>query len=284
MARGDSSVIMLLIRFIKVYSVSDTAPLEDKAICELVNRGLSPRKLFKASYSFYRSALEMELRENGELQVASGLFEGMVLSPDVLASQLLPKVLGTYEKEVQDYLKESAADSEKFVDIGCAEGFYLTGVARWLDIPCIGIDIDPRSESAIDYAAKANSVSGLINFSTNIDDIRGFLCGSVLCLVDVDGSELQVLKSLNRLFDSSHLLSAVKIIVESDNASGKENIPEIVEFLSSCGWQVDSILRQNPSNRFVGSCSRLSFLEQVVRGAEGRQGRQCWIAASKNYA
>ena len=101
----------------------------------------------------------------------------------------------------------------------------------------------------------------------------------------MDGSELQVLKSLNRLFDSSHLLSTVKIIVESDNAStGKENIPEIVEFLSSRGWQVDSILRQNPSNRFVGSCSRLSFLEQVVRGAEGRQGRQCWIAASKNYA
>ena len=73
-ARSDSSAIMLLILFVQVYSVSDTAPLEDKAICELVNRGLSPRKLFKASYSFYRSALEMELRENGEIQVASGLF------------------------------------------------------------------------------------------------------------------------------------------------------------------------------------------------------------------
>ena len=276
---------MLLILFVQVYSVSDTAPPEHKAICELVNRGLSPRQLFKASYSFYRITLENELRENGEIKVSSGLFEGMVLSPDVLASQLLPKVLGTYEKEVQDYLKENAADSEKFVDLGCAEGFYLTGVARWLDIPCIGIDIDPRSGSSIDYAAKANGVSGLIDFSTNIDDIGGFLCGSVLCLVDVDGSELQVLKSLNRLFGSSSLLSTVRIIVESDSAStGKENIPEVVEFLSSCGWQVDSILRQNPSNRFVGSCSGLSFLDQVVRGAEGRQGGQCWIAASKNYA
>tara|TARA_Y100001954_G_C15697579_1_gene546085 strand:+ start:231 stop:1061 length:831 start_codon:yes stop_codon:yes gene_type:complete len=276
---------MLLILCAQVYSVSDAAPLEDKAICELVNRGLNPIQLFKASYSFCRIALENELRENGEIKVASGLFEGMVLSPDVLASQLLPKVLGTYEKEVQDYLKENGTDSEKFVDIGCAEGFYLNGVARWLNIPCVGIDIDPRSRSAIDYAAKANGVSGLIDFSTNIDDIGEFLCGSILCIVDVDGSELQVLKSLNSLFCSSRLLSTVKIIVESDSSStGKQNIPEVVEFLSSCGWQVDSILRQNPSNRFVGSCSGLSFLEQVVRGAEGRPGGQCWIAASKNYA
>ena len=268
----------------QVFIVPDTAPVEDKAICELVNRGFSPRQLFKASYSLYRATLEEELKKNRDIKVASGLFEGMVLSPDVLASQLLPKVLGTYEKEVQDYLKESCADSERFVDIGCAEGFYLTGVARWLNIPCIGIDIDPRSRSAVDYAAKANNVSSLVNFSTNIDDIGLFLCGCVLCLVDVDGSELKVLESLNSMFDSSQLLSSVRIVVESDSAStGKQNISEIVRFLSSNGWQVDSIQKQNPANRFVGYFSNLSFLDQVVRGAEGRPGGQCWIAASKNY-
>ena len=267
-----------------MFSVPDNAPLEDKAICDLVNRGLQPRLLFKAAYTFYGVRLEEALRQGHAIEVGSGLFQGMRLSPEVLASQLLPKVLGTYEKEVQDYLKEYAGACEKFIDIGCAEGFYVAGIARWKGIPCIGIDIDSRSRDAVAYAADANKVSELVSFSTDINEIIDFLEGSILCLVDVDGSELQVLEALARLFESSRSLSFVRLVVESDSAStGSQNISEIVDFLSSAGWRVDSILKQNPVNRFVGSCSELSFLEQVVRGAEGRPGGQSWIAASKAF-
>ena len=157
-----------------MFNVPESAPPEDKAICELVNRGLNPKQLFKASYSFYRIALEEDLRRNSDIKVDSGLFQGMILSPEVLASSLLPKALGTYEKEVQDYMKENIEFCEKFVDVGCAEGFYMVGVARLLGVPCIGIDIDPRSQQAIDYAAKANKVSDLVTFATDINEIRNF--------------------------------------------------------------------------------------------------------------
>lgn len=154
---------------------------------------------------------------------------------------------------MQDYLRECAGECNKFIDIGCAEGFYLAGIARWKRIPCIGIDTDPRSKGAVSYAAEANRVSDLVSFSADITSVCFFLEGSLLWLVDVDGSELQVLEVLGRLFESS-------------------------------GWRVDRVLRRNPGNRFVGCCSDLSFLEQVVRGAEGRPGGQSWIAASRYFA
>ena len=89
-----------------MYSVPDSAPQEDKAICELMNRGLDPQKLFRAAYTCYRLRLEEEISAGLPVLVRSGLFEGMILYPKSLASQLLPKCQGTYEKEVQDFLHE----------------------------------------------------------------------------------------------------------------------------------------------------------------------------------
>ena len=269
-----------------MYFVRDGDPGENKAICDLVNSGSDPGRLLKAAFSFYVRSLEDSLTAKYDfLEVGSGLFQGMRLSKEVLASQLLPKVTGTYEKEVQDCIKEFSGTFDKFVDIGCAEGFYVAGISRWLKIPSLGIDIDPRSEGAVFYAAQVNQVSDYVSFSKNIDEVRDFLEGSVLCLVDVDGSEMEVLRSLDYLCNSATSLSFVRLLVESDfSVNGVNNTPEIVEFLSSSGWNVDRILRQNPANRFEPSLSELSFLDQVARGMEGRPGGQSWIVASKSCA
>ena len=151
-------------------------------------------------------------------------------------------------------------------------------------MPSLGIDIDPRSELAVSYAAQVNHLEELVSFSMDINRVGGFLDGSVLCLVDVDGSEMKVLQNLNFLCNSAKSLSFVRLLVESDfSPEGKNNIPELVAYLISSGWMVDRILRQNPANRFEASLSELSFLEQVVRGLEGRPGGQSWIAASKSF-
>uniref|UniRef100_UPI0040488B91 hypothetical protein n=1 Tax=Cyanobium sp. TaxID=2164130 RepID=UPI0040488B91 len=112
-----------------MYSVPESAPAEDKAISQLVNSGMNPKQLYKAAYTFYRVALEEQLIAKQPVVVQSGLFKGMVLFPGSLGSQLLPKWLGTYEAEVQGLLEEQAKDCNCFIDIGCAEGFYLTGMA-----------------------------------------------------------------------------------------------------------------------------------------------------------
>lgn len=266
------------------YTVPDSAPLEHKAICDLANRGFDPQKLFRAAYTFYRLSIEEEATSGGRSVVESGLFRGMSLYPHTLASQLMPKIQGTYEKEVQDYLTEHAGLFEKFLDVGCAEGFYLSGIAGWKGIPCYGIDIDPAAEKAVEYVAAANKLENLISFSNSLYSAEEFVAGKLLCLVDVDGSEFDVLGSLNSLFDQSSSLESVLLLVESDDSQlGRQNIPELISGLVRSGWSIESMIKQKPSNRFVDSRSELSFLEQVVIGAEGRPGRQCWIAASKQF-
>ena len=266
------------------YSVPNSAPIEDKAICDLVNKGLCPQQLFRAAYSFYLRHLEGEAESCGRTKVESGLFRGMSLYPRSLASQVMPKMQGTYEKEVQDYLIEHSDSFERFLDVGCAEGFYLSGIASWKGIPCYGIDIDPVSEKAVEYVAAANKLENLISFSNSLSSAEEFIAGKLLCLVDVDGSEFDVLGSLNLAFDQSSSLESVLLLVESDDQQlGRQNTPELISGLVRSGWSIESMIKQNPSNRFVDSRSELSFLEQAVIGAEGRPGRQCWIAASKQF-
>ena len=270
---------------LKMISVPENAPDEDKAICSLVNNGMNPQLLFKAAYTFYKHHLESQLAQGREIKVLSGLFEGMLLYPGSLASALLPKALGTYEKEVQDYLQECTYHFDRFLDVGCAEGFYLSAIARWKMIPCLGIDIDVRSQESVAYAANVNGVSSLVSFSSNLSGANDFFSGSILCLVDVDGSEVDVLEQLNMILDTSSSLSSAKLIVESDQSSlGRQNTPELIALLCASGWRVERTINQDPSNRFVGFCSGLSFLEQAVRGAEGRPGGQCWIVANKSFS
>lgn len=266
------------------FTVPDSAPIEDKAICDLINKGLRPQQLFRAAYSFYCNYLEQEAEKCGRSKVESGLFRGMSLYPQSLASQVMPKIQGTYEKEVQDYLIEHSELFDRFLDVGCAEGFYLSGVARWKGVPCFGIDIDSKSQQAVEYAAAANKLEGLISFASSLSSAEEFIAGKLLCLVDVDGSEFDVLDSLNSLFDKSFSLESVLLLVESDDQQlGRQNTPELISGLVKSGWSIESIIKQRPSNRFIDSRSELSFLEQVVIGAEGRPGRQCWIAASKLF-
>ena len=268
-----------------MFFVHDDDPAENKIVCDLVNSGLDPGLLLKAAFSFYVKKLEQSLsRKSDFLEVRSGLFQGMRLSKEVLASQLLPKIYGTYEKEVQDCIKEFSGSFDKFIDIGCAEGFYVAGISKWQKIPSLGIDIDPRSERAVSYAAQVNQVSELVSFSMDIAKVGGFLEGSILCLIDVDGSEMEALREFDHLCNSASSLLLSRLIVESDfTQDGVNNIPEIVAFLASSGWNIDRIIRQNPANRFETSLSEHSFLDQVVRGFEGRPGGQSWIVASKSF-
>ena len=57
------------------YSVPDSAPIEDKEICKLVEKGLNPQQLFRASHTFYQASLEEKLIQDYEnICVQSGIF------------------------------------------------------------------------------------------------------------------------------------------------------------------------------------------------------------------
>ena len=266
-------------------AVPEHAPKEDKAIAELINKGLDSRQLFRAAFTFHQHELSRRLARHGETTIRSGLFKGTILNPESFSSTYSPKYIGTYEREVQNHLASINTPIDCFLNIGCADGYYVAGIARWRRIPCIGVDIDPRSDTAVSFVSQANGVSDLVSFNFSIDKAVQRLSGSVLILIDVDGAESKVLAELLDALARNPLLKHAHLILETDvNPEGSGmNHPILIRSLCAQNWSIDHLLQQDPNRRFLQSYSHLSFLEQAVLASEGRYGKQCWIVASRDY-
>src|SRR5687768_17261507 len=65
-----------------------------------------------------------------KLEVLTGPFAGMKYPYASNGSAVFPKLLGTYESEISELFRyERLKRYRTFIDIGCAEGYYLVGVA-----------------------------------------------------------------------------------------------------------------------------------------------------------
>ncbi len=285
-----------LVKILK-YSVPESAAIETKKILELINEGFDSRKLFKAAYTFHRAELERKLAHNQPVLVQDGIFEGMELFPAAITSTLLPKWQGTYEKELTTAMENRWRDINSFLNIGCAEGYYLNGIARLLRIPCIGIDILEESKGIVEYTASKNGVSGYVSFKASIYDALQLCKGKLMILVDVEGAEIDVLNDLDKALKRFDAIHDIVLFIETnvttssqiweDPLSGRsygQNTEEIIDSLNKFNYSIEDIILQEPSLRFINANSNLTFLEQAVRGAEGRPGDQRWIIARKKPA
>ena len=69
-------------------------------------------------------------KANGKVQ--SGPFSGMKYIDKAYCSSICPKLTGTYEKEIQNTIKQLLRQKfDAFIDIGSAEGYYSIGFARY---------------------------------------------------------------------------------------------------------------------------------------------------------
>ncbi len=266
------------------YSVPDSAPLENKEICKLINKGLSPQQLFRASFTFYKASIEENLiQESEKIYVQSGIFKGMVLYPKSMGSSLLPKWLGTYESELLAMIHAHSHGLDFFVNIGSAEGYYLSGIALLLGIKCFGIDINPSAKEATSFVANSNKVTHLVSQVNTVDDGIAKSSGKLLVLIDVDGAEIEVLDDLSISLEKSSSINEVLLFIETDVLSrNRQNTSLLIKKLINKGFSIETIIRQDPTKRFVSSFLQFPFLDQAVRGCEGRQPNQSWIMATKN--
>ena len=265
-------------------AVPEHAPKEDQIICQLVNQGFSSKQLLRAAWSFYRHELQQALRVKSHVPVLGGLFAGMLCNTTTLSSVLLAKYQGTYEAELQDLIFELAADVQTFVDIGCAEGYYVNGIAHWLKIPCVGVDINPAARDLVLETAQVNGQASLVSFQSSIPAAISTAQGKVLILIDVDGHEREVIDelfdSLSALDPAGEIVREVVLAIETDtNANGEQNTAELVEILVRKGVSVKSMARQDPLRRFSMRTRHLSFMDQCVYGLEGRGAGQLWLLA-----
>lgn len=95
-----------------------------------------------------------------ELKVHHGPFKGMLYpKAESVGSSLIPKILGSYEKEISDLIETFCSNNyTDIVDIGCAEGYYANGFAlRNPKANIYAFDTDPNARLLCEAMAKINN-------------------------------------------------------------------------------------------------------------------------------
>jgi len=196
----------------RIYNSLRTIPL----FADFVNYFISRERSFRAAgLEAVNLALAKAPRDaGGSFVVASGLFKGMRWPREtIVGSEFAPKVLGTYELEIQETFRQMLTDPRvtSFVDVGAAEGYYAVGAAFVAQrIPVFAFEIQTSAHAGIKELAEANNVGDRVTVlgefrASDFDAAR--LGGSPLVLVDIDGGEEHLIDdAFIRLFRHASLL------------------------------------------------------------------------------
>lgn len=151
--------------------------------------------------------------------VQSGPFRGMVYAlPSLGADQIyhyggVPKILGCYEAELHEVFAGAVARPyDTVVNIGCAEGYYVAGLARMLPhVHVFAFDIDANARRLCEEMARANKVLSRVTLLGECvpAEFDRLAVGRTLVLCDCEGAELQVLRP-----DVAPALNRCDVLVE----------------------------------------------------------------------
>lgn len=131
------------------------------------------------------------------LEVAAGPFRGLTYLPAASGSGLLPKLVGTYELEIQPIVSATLTRSyDTVVNIGCGEGYYAVGYARALPrCRVVAFDTDPLARQHTRRLAAANGITPRLRVEATCDPptLGQVLSGRSLVVCDCEGCELGLL-------------------------------------------------------------------------------------------
>lgn len=160
----------------------------------------------------YELKIIKEVFDN-EYVVRNGPFKGMLYIKNSVGSQLLPKILGSYEEPIQHWIKKIINKNyDKILDIGCAEGYYAVGFARsCLETEIFAHDINPDAILLAQKLAKLNNISN-IHFKNecNHEELEKQCDKNVFVFCDIEGNEKDLL-DLNKVPN----LERVDLLVEA---------------------------------------------------------------------
>ena len=168
-----------------------------------------PRSCIRALHQFYNPffhwavgrttrRLLPQIFPESSLIIPAGPFEGMKYLPlTSTGSSLIPKLLGTYEVELHPALNQILSRRyQTIVDIGCADGYYLVGLA--LKIPGVvahGFDMDSEALNICKRLAELNGVDARIRLygRCTTDGLIPLVREKTLVFCDCEGAEVDLL-------------------------------------------------------------------------------------------
>ncbi len=133
-----------------------------------------------------------------DLTVRNGVFRSMKYTEaSAVGSSLFPKLLGSYERELQPILERICTQSyTEIIDVGCAEGYYAVGLARRLpSAKVFAYDIDERARELCGRMARLNGVQDRVVVDSFCSPavLASFpFTGRALILSDCEGYEREL--------------------------------------------------------------------------------------------
>ncbi|TWT36114.1 hypothetical protein KOR34_10130 [Posidoniimonas corsicana] len=131
-------------------------------------------------------------------RVQAGPFRGMHYIDQAFGSAYVPKVLGTYERELYPVLEEVlSADYDTLIDVGVAEGYFAVGMAGRSQARVVGYECDAAATAMAKELARLNNVENQIEMRGECTpaELEGLIASSAkpFLLCDVDGYETELL-------------------------------------------------------------------------------------------
>jgi len=216
------------------------------------------------------------------LEVTGGPFKGLRYPPSAVGvvEQLVPKLLGSYERELHPSLQRVLSGShQQVVDIGASDGYYAVGLARALPgCPVHAYEMNPLPAKVCRRLAQANGVAErvVVGGECRPEDLRGLPEVPTLVFSDCEGAEAELLDP-----SSVPLLRISTVVAELHEslAPGVERqVPE--RFAQTHDLEVvEQQVRHSDDYRALRDAPDLSFVDKDLLVGEFRNGRVRWIVA-----
>ncbi|MEP6757144.1 MAG: glycosyltransferase, partial [Chthonomonadales bacterium] len=165
--------------------------------------------------------------------VLSGPFNGMRYVDYSVGSSLYPKLLGTYEKELQQWLEAQRTNSNlnTIVNIGSGEGYYAVGAAMWLPgAKAFAFDTNALAQSTCLQLAHLNGVVERLYMYGEASGalVNPLLTETSLLIVDIEGAEYDLISSLDQ-----DRLKSTRLMIELHDFVSMEETDRLLTSLRS---------------------------------------------------
>jgi hypothetical protein len=145
--------------------------------------------------------------------VQEGPFAGLRLSTERAWGSAAPLIVGSYEEELHDVVEALIAQAPgRFIDVGCADGYYAVGFATRLPSAQVyAFDISESARRRTLATARINNVAERVHLGgeCTTDGLRVLLGPDTVLMVDCEGCEVQLLRP-----EAAPELAQVTMIIE----------------------------------------------------------------------
>jgi hypothetical protein len=179
--------------------------------------------------------------------VLSGPFQGMKLDCRALPVNSAPRFLGTYEKEIAQFVEDAIAlNPPNVLNVGASDGYYAIGLARRLPLATVyAAEADAKSLRATVLNATLNSVESRVRpiGIVHPGEFEKYLGGPYsLVVMDCEGAEFGL---LNPIKDPVLLKTHILVEIHEDHGSCNEIV---ARFAQTHAMQIAIAVARTPAD------------------------------------